>query len=149
MVRPVTVERRSRKLVVAGIIMSGGRILVTQRTASQPMPLKWEFPGGKLEAGETPEVALRRELLEELGVEVEVGKIYEVLTHAYPAFDLLMLVYPCRCLGEKGPECLEVADFAWVEPAEMPGYDILEADAPLVDRLIEEGVPRPGFAPSV
>lgn len=113
------------------------------------MPLKWEFPGGKMEAGEGPEEALMRELHEELGVEVEVGKIYEALAHSYPAFDLLMLVYPCRIVGGGQPELREVADMAWVKPVEMRQYDILEADAPLVERLIEEGGAAPGFPAGV
>jgi len=129
--------------------MRGEQILVTQRTAQQPMPLKWEFPGGKIEPGETPEEALRRELHEELAVRVEVGKIYEVLAHSYPSFDLLMLVYPCRLVGEGNPELREVADMAWVKPLEMRAFDILEADAPLVERLIEEGVAAPGFPAGV
>ena len=129
--------------------MRGEQILVTQRTAQQPMPLKWEFPGGKMEPGEGPEEALRRELHEELGVEVEVGQIYEVLAHAYPSFDLLMLVYPCRLVGEGNPELREVADMAWVKPLEMRAFDILAADAPLVERLIEEGIATPGFPAGV
>jgi 8-oxo-dGTP diphosphatase len=134
-------ESRSRKLVVAGLLIDGERVLITQRRKDQPMPLKWEFPGGKMEAGESPEAALKRELLEEIGVEVRVGAVWEVLWHAYPDFDLLMLVYPCSASGEGEPRCCEVADLAWVWPSEMPSYDILEADAPIVERLQDEGVP--------
>jgi 8-oxo-dGTP diphosphatase len=128
---------------VAGLVLEGERILITQRMADQPLPLKWEFPGGKIEGGETPEAALRRELLEEIGVEVSVGRIWDVLFHAYPEFDLLMLVYPCRVQGPGQPRCCEVADLAWVQPLEMRSYDILEADSPLVERLIREGPPSP------
>ena len=101
-------EVRARKLVVAGLILGDDqRILITQRRADQALPLQWEFPGGKVEPGEAPVAALVRELREELGVTVAVGRIWEVLFHPYPAFDLVMLVYVCRIvegstLGEKG-----------------------------------------------
>lgn len=132
--------QRDRKLVVAGLVIEDERILITQRMATQPMPLKWEFPGGKIESGEGPKEALRRELHEELGVSVQIGKIWEVLYHAYPDFDLLMLVYVCS-IQSGTPSCCEVADLAWVGPGELHAYDILEADAPLVKRLKLEGVP--------
>ena len=105
------------------------------------LPLKWEFPGGKMEMGESPEVALRRELKEEIDVDVRVGRIWDVLTFAYPDFDLLMLVYPCQILANDKARCCEVADLAWVVPQEMASYDILEADSPLVERLQIEWLP--------
>jgi 8-oxo-dGTP diphosphatase len=129
--------------VVAGLLINGGQVLITQRRSDQPMPLKWEFPGGKIEAGESPETALVRELQEEIGVGVRVCPVWEVLWHPYPEFDLLMLVYPCAIVGEGEPRCCEVADLAWVLPSEMKSYDILEADAPMVDRLLGDGVPCP------
>ncbi len=138
---------KMRKLVVAGLLVKGDRILLTQRTKDQSMPLKWEFPGGKIEQGESPEQALVRELGEELGVQVLVGRIFEVVSHAYPEFDLLMLVYPCRLVGNAQPTCREVADLVWLEPAELGRYDILAADAPLVDRLRAEGTK--GLFPAV
>ena len=127
--------------MAAGLVIDGGRVLITQRLADRAMPLKWEFPGGKIEPGESPERALVRELQEEIGVEVRVGAIWDVLWHAYPDFDLLMLVYPCVVVGESEPRCCEVEDLAWVFPTEMQSYDILEADGPMVRRLLAEGVP--------
>ena len=129
-----------RKLVVAGLIADGGRVLITQRRADQSLPLQWEFPGGKVEPGEAPVAALVRELAEEIGVVVEVGGIWDVLFHAYPAFDLVMLVYACR-ISDGKPAAVEVADVAWVAVEELPTWDILPADRPLVDRLVDEGPP--------
>lgn len=137
-------EGRARKLVVAGLIIGAdGRILITQRRADQALPLQWEFPGGKVEPGEAPTAALARELTEELGIEVLVGRIWDVLFHAYPAFDLVMLVYACRLApGSPAPRAVEVADLVWMEPRALPGgHDILPADRPLVERLVAEGAP--------
>ena len=131
---------RDRKLVVAGLIVRDGLVLITQRRADQALPLQWEFPGGKVEAGEAPTAALARELAEEIGVTVEVGRIWDVLFHAYPTFDLVMLVYACRIV-EGEPRAVEVADLAWVKATELPRWDILPADRPLVDRLVSEGPP--------
>jgi 8-oxo-dGTP diphosphatase len=133
---------RARKLVVAGLIVGDdGRVLITQRRADQALPLQWELPGGKVEPGEAPAAALARELREEIGVAAVVGRIWDVLFHAYPAFDLVMLVYACRLGAGEEPRAVEVADLAWVAPAELPAWDILPADRPLVDRLVAEGPP--------
>jgi len=129
-----------RKLVVAGLIAEAGRVLITQRRADQSLPLAWEFPGGKVEPGEAPVAALARELAEELGIAVEVGAIWDVLFHAYPTFDLVMLVYACRITGGE-PRAVEVADLAWVAVDALPAWDILPADRALVARLVDEGAP--------
>ncbi|HEY0480008.1 MAG TPA: 8-oxo-dGTP diphosphatase MutT [Kofleriaceae bacterium] len=145
----MTAAGRARKVVVAGLIVGDdGRILITQRRADQPLGGHWEFPGGKVEPGEAPVDALIRELREEIGVTVSVGRIWEVLFHAYPEFDLVMLVYVCRIIAGSGaasppdlPRAVEVADLAWVAAHDLAGWDILPADRPLVDRLRAEGVP--------
>jgi 8-oxo-dGTP diphosphatase len=134
-------EPRVRKLVVAGLIVGEDqRILITQRRADQALPLQWEFPGGKVEPGEAPVAALVRELQEEIGVTVSVGRIWDVLFHAYPAFDLVMLVYVCRIV-DGVPRAVEVADLAWVAAPDLARWDILPADRPLVERLRVESLP--------
>ena len=134
-------EPRLRKLVVAGLILGDdGRILITQRRADQALGLHWEFPGGKVEPGEAPVAALVRELQEEIGVTVAVGRIWDVLFHAYPAFDLVMLVYACRIV-DGAPRAVEVADLVWVATGDLPAWDILPADRPLVERLGRESLP--------
>jgi 8-oxo-dGTP diphosphatase len=131
----------TRTLVVAGVITrADGRVLITQRTATQSLPLQWEFPGGKVEDGESPAAALARELREEIDVGVLVGRIWDVLFHAYPDFDLVMLVYACK-ITDGEPRAVEVADLAWVPPAELARWDVLPADRPLVERLVAEGLP--------
>ncbi|HEX2690088.1 MAG TPA: 8-oxo-dGTP diphosphatase MutT [Kofleriaceae bacterium] len=134
-------EPRARTLVVAGLIIGDDRrILLTQRRADQALPLWWEFPGGKVEPGEAPVAALARELREEIGVTVAVGPIWEVLFHAYPTFDLVMLVYVCRIV-DGSPRAVEVADLAWVAAQDLARWDILPADRPLVERLGVEKLP--------
>jgi 8-oxo-dGTP diphosphatase len=131
---------RKRKLVVAALIRessSARRILLSRRRADQPMPLLWEFPGGKVETGESPEEALAREVEEELGCRAEVGRIDDVVFHRYPEFDLLMLVYACVLLGE--PRAVEVAELAWVAPEDLLKYELLPADIPLCRRLSQQG----------
>ena len=125
---------RERKLVVAALVREEGRILMSRRRADQAMPNLWEFPGGKVEPGEHPEAALTRELREELGCSVAVEGIQEVVFHAYPDFDLYMLVYASRITGGR-PSAIEVAEIAWVEPARLPSLDLLPADYPLARKL--------------
>jgi 8-oxo-dGTP diphosphatase len=127
-------EPRARKLVVAALIRREGTVLMSRRRADQSMPLCWEFPGGKVEPGEPPATALAREVREELGCEVTVGRIHEVVFHAYPDFDLYMLVYPCEIVSG-APRAVEVAEIAWVEPSRLPLLDLLPADFPLAHEL--------------
>jgi 8-oxo-dGTP diphosphatase len=127
---------RTRKLVVAALITNDrDEVLLTQRRADQDLPLMWEFPGGKIEPGEAPEAALARELAEEIGVTARVGRIWDVLFHAYPKYDVYMLVYACTLEPDAAPRPVEVADLAWVPRTHLRNYAILPADEPLIARL--------------
>mgnify|MGYP000131391383 CR=1 FL=1 len=131
---------RSRKLVVAGLLREpgSGAVLLSQRRADQAMPLQWELPGGKVEPGEDPAVALRRELHEELDLDAEVGSVYDVVFHRYPEFDLVMLVYHCQFPSTQKPVAREVAQVRWVAPAQLLELPVLPADIPLMQRLQRE-----------
>lgn len=130
-----------RKLVVAALIANErGEVLITQRREDQPHPLAWEFPGGKVEPGEPPEAALARELAEELGVAVAVGRIWDVVFHAYPDSDVYLLFYRCALAPGAAPRAVEVRALAWVPPPRLRDYAVLPADAPVVARLEREGV---------
>jgi len=125
---------RARKLVVAALVCEAGRVLMSRRRPDQAMPNLWEFPGGKVEPGEHPEAALIREVREELGCDVELEGIHEVVFHAYEEFDLYMLVYATRVVGG-APRAIQVAEVAWVPAAELPALDLLPADYPLARKL--------------
>lgn len=123
--------------VACAIIQNNGLILATQRSAAMSLPLKWEFPGGKLEAGETPQECLLRELWEELGISVRVGQELEPLTHNYERFSVTL--YPFLCDQIKGELVLhEHAAARWLPVHELPLLDWAEADLPLIEHLCHE-----------
>jgi 8-oxo-dGTP diphosphatase len=117
---------------VAALIVKDGKILVCQRTKHQTMPLKWEFPGGKIEEGEQPRDALRRELDEELGIDATIGHEVARIRHEYRSGNSVELrffaVYEFR--GELENRIFR--DMKWAERTELPSFDFLEADLKLV-----------------
>ena len=123
------------KRVVAALILKDDQILACQRTRHQPMPLKWEFPGGKIEEGEQPRDALRRELEEELGIEATIGNEVARIHHEYPSGGAVELrffeVHSYR--GEVENRIFR--EIRWVDRSELPGLDFLEADLGLVKDL--------------
>jgi 8-oxo-dGTP diphosphatase len=123
------------KRVVAGLIVKDGKLLVCQRTRHQTMPLKWEFPGGKIEEGEQPRDALRRELEEELGILARVGDEVKRIQHEYPNGGMVELRFFVVRAYEREIENRIFKDMQWAEPKELPKYDFLEADLTLVRDL--------------
>ncbi|TNC46442.1 8-oxo-dGTP diphosphatase MutT [Rubellimicrobium rubrum] len=124
-------------LVAAVALIDGdGRILLAQRPAGKSMAGLWEFPGGKLEAGETPEVALIRELREELGVDTQASCLAPLTfaSHDYEAFHLLMPLFICR-RWQGTPQPREGQVLAWVRAQDLRNYPMPPADLPLVPIL--------------
>ena len=118
--------------VVAALIVRDNRILICQRTKYQPMPLKWEFPGGKIEEGEQPVPALERELEEELGIRATVGAEVATVRHYYRSGTAVELHFFLIEEFEGELENRIFRDVRWVNREELPSYDFLEADLTLV-----------------
>jgi 8-oxo-dGTP diphosphatase len=129
------------KRVVAAVIEKEGKMLVCQRTRHQTMPLKWEFPGGKIEEGEQPRDALRRELEEELGIHAKVGDEIARVRHQYPNGTAVELRFYIVREYEGELENRIFRDLQWVVPKDLTAYDFLEADASLVRDLAEGRLP--------
>jgi 8-oxo-dGTP diphosphatase len=127
-----------RLLLVAAcaLINDERRVLIAQRPAGKTMAGLWEFPGGKVEAGERPEEAVIREMREELAVSIEESSLipFTFASHGYPKFHLLMPLFLCRrWAGAISPR--EGQNVAWVKPDELDRYPMPPADAPLIPRL--------------
>lgn len=123
------------KHVVAALIERDGKLLVCQRTRHQTMPLKWEFPGGKIEEGEQPRDALRRELMEELGIQAVIGDEIARIKHEYPNGGMVELRFYLVREFEGTIENLIFRDMQWSLPKDLLSYDFLEADLTLVRDL--------------
>jgi 8-oxo-dGTP diphosphatase len=126
--------------VVAAVIRRGGRILITRRHGHAERGGQWEFPGGKVEAGEDEPAALRREILEELGCEVAVGPLVTRTSHRYPDLEVELAFFVCELSPEVEPTLLGAAALDWALPERLAEYDFCEADRPVLPVLA--GLPR-------
>ncbi|MDI9496978.1 MAG: (deoxy)nucleoside triphosphate pyrophosphohydrolase [Bacillota bacterium] len=120
--------------VVAALIRRGERFFVCQRPASKNLPLHWEFPGGKVEPGETHAQALARECREELAIEVEVGELEIQIHHEYPDRSIALSLYRTRITAGE-PQRLEHAALAWVRIEEMASLPFCPADLVILEHL--------------
>ncbi len=127
---------RRKIRVVGAMIEQDGKYLITQRPATASLPNLWEFPGGRVEAGETDEEALARELREEMGIRVEVGDRVIHVEHAYQDYDIDFCVYRCG-LRDGAIQHLRVHDHRWVRPDELDDYEFPAADEKTIARLLD------------
>ncbi len=126
-------EGAERVEVVAAVIERDGLILIARRPAASHLGGLWEFPGGKRDAGESPEAALAREIREELGAAIAVGPLLETVDWTYPEKRVRLSFFRCEIAGEPRP--LEGQEIIWVRPSDLGRYQFPPADATLLERL--------------
>ena len=128
--------------VVAGILVEQNRVLLAQRSRHRSFPLLWEFPGGKVEPGEPPEAALRREFLEELGIEIEPSSIYTTIVYPGTHGGLVRVVF-YRVANRRGePQPIDVEAVRWATAEDMSRLDIIPANVDVMARLRGEIITR-------
>ena len=120
-------------LVVCALIERAGGVLLARRPAHKHLALKWEFPGGKVDGGETPAAALIREIKEELGCDIVLGRALCRFTHVYDRTIIKMIPFVCHLApGSPEPNPIEHVTIAWARPGELDTYDLAAADLPVV-----------------
>ncbi len=135
-------------VVAAGVVIEGGRVLLAQRKRGAHLEGAWELPGGKVDPGEDPRAAVRRELAEELGIDVEVGEILDVTFHRYVEAGrtcLLLFFEATRTPGSSEPRALDVAAFEWGDAAALDPARFPAADIPVLRKI--RALLEPGSAP--
>jgi len=124
-----------RVRVVAAVVRRGGQILISRRHAHAERGGQWEFPGGKVEPGEGEPEALRREIREELGCEVTVGRLIVRHAHRYPDLEVELAFFACRLPPGAEPRAIGVAALEWAEAGALAAYDFCEADRPVLGAI--------------
>lgn len=125
------------KIVTAAILERDGCVLLAQRPSGDPLALMWEFPGGTVEEGETPEECLRREMEEELGIQVEVASFFGENRHRYAHGEIRLKAYRVHWMGGRIRPAVHAA-VRWVPMGELALYELAPADRPFVARLLSE-----------
>ncbi len=127
-------EQKRQIRVVGAVILRDGLVLCAQRGPDGSLPGMWEFPGGKIEPGESPQVALSREIIEELHCEVVVGEEVATTTHEYDFGVVTLTTYYCQ-LRSGDPQLTEHAELRWVAPSQLAALEWAPADIPAIDRI--------------
>jgi 8-oxo-dGTP diphosphatase len=131
----MTTESPRTIRVVAAVIAKEGRYLITQRRPTAVLPLLWEFPGGRVEPGESDGQALKREVKHRLSVEIKVGHLISFLSHPYERYDVDLYLYECQIVsGELQAE--NVQEYKWVTSAEFDKYPFTPADEASMTKLL-------------
>lgn len=123
--------------VVAAVVEHDGRYLITQRRPTAVLPLLWEFPGGRVEDGESDEEALQREMAERLDVRVQVGPLISFVSHAYEHYDVDLFLYECALVSEE-IRCRAVNGYRWATSQEFDAYPFTPADEASMSKLLGE-----------
>jgi 8-oxo-dGTP diphosphatase len=123
--------------VAAGIVWDGSRVLIARRQERDHQGGRWEFPGGKRHDGETVEECLRREMREEIGLEVAVGRLWRALTHVYPDRRVSIYFHLCESRGGS-PRAIECAEIRWVAPGALTALPFVEGDLPVLPDLARD-----------
>lgn len=118
--------------VTCALIERDGELLLARRPEGKAMAGKWEFPGGKLNPGESNESCLRREIEEELGCQITVGTALSPVIHCYPGGSIQLIPFRCSLLSGE-PQALEHAEIRWLDPRRLPEMDLAEADKPIAE----------------
>ncbi len=121
--------------VVAAVVERDGRYLITQRRPNAVLPLLWEFPGGRVETGESDATALAREMRERLDIDVTVGELISYVTHPYEHYTVDLFLYECRTRAME-PRCKNVHAFRWVTSDEFDQYPFTPADEASMTKLL-------------
>ena len=122
------------EVVCALIVNSDGTILACQRSAETSLAGKWEFPGGKIEPGESAQAALTREILEELEVNISILRPLSIVEHRYQDFEIALSPFLCEISGSEVPNAVEHSQIRWVDLAEAKELDWAEADIPIIQQ---------------
>lgn len=137
--RPLVTEQPRKTIrVVAALVARDGKYLITQRREGAVLPLLWEFPGGRVEDGESDSIALAREMQERLGVDVGVGQLISFVSHPYDRYTVDLYLYECDLLANE-LACRAVRDFRWVSSDDFDRYPFTPADEASMTKLLGEG----------